>query len=550
MEGQQSKSIFGPDNENIKRKIFEEIPRSHRWNLALTCRDFYETICGMDEKKYKMVIRPKHLEDSTTFASIIESSRIFDEVEILNVKLTHDNYKLLTKIIAKHGASVKTLRIDLDEEEHPSLDAKLLQLFFEKVPNLTFLWINDEFTFFKNMIGKCDAVLKHIKTLIYEEEYQGDEGTYTNQSFINFSSLIAPDTVEEFRVFQCYLNFKDFIQQQSTLKKIRSISCEGLDATVFNHLKLEKITLLVPEPELKNDDRNSFALQIVQHHRETLQKIKIGFMVMSAQLVESICQHLKHLKSFSFRFTNKNAESILGIKDLKELKKLKIEGFARNFNRFDALMELTRLKMASIQKLEISVSTLKNQFPEIMKNIGENWENIEKLKVWSSGSKWNVALENLPKLKILEMIELKEFSPVFTDNGQTYPLIKRFESGCCGGPFFLCALFIIFPNLEHLSSRCPYAGLIQLNGLLSLKKLKSLSIVFVITSPLMPSEETVAAIKQLCRKMQRYRLTFTYDAPNNYQRVIDALEGQFGDINYVERISPSLLVLSSRNRHA
>lgn len=40
-------------------KLFEYIPE--RWSIALVCRQFYEVLCKVDKKSYKLVVRDEKM---------------------------------------------------------------------------------------------------------------------------------------------------------------------------------------------------------------------------------------------------------------------------------------------------------------------------------------------------------------------------------------------------------------------------------------------------------------------------------------------------------
>lgn len=454
----------------------------------------------------------------------MKSGRVFDELEIYMESFDKQDMDKLIAIAEEHGSTIKQLTMENHEMSNYEVDAEDLIKFFQNLPNLNNWAIYGDYDIFSDIIGKCEPVLKQLKTFTVREEGLNDN------FFEKLSPLIASDTIESLDI-HIGDNYENFITRQ---RRLKSIEVDYLDLnkllSVTSSLQLEEIQCNMEFCDDEDEDVDEVNNGLLQLIREQGSLLKINFydLQMSATVVETICQQSRFLRSLSLKLSNDNTANLLEIYQLKQLQELQIST-TENFWRVDLLTELTKLEMANIKKVEFLNREHTNiELDLVVENLGKNWKNIEEFTIGQKVKTINSILQNLRNLKSLTVYDGGKHA--FENDGCVYPLLERleiFNYSTDPDPHFTLPIHFLqsLPNLSYLQvKKCLYEGASQINVLKQMQKLKKLEMFFIInSSETIPTLDDVPAIRKLCRTTKEFDITFSTPPDSKFTQELATL---------------------------
>lgn len=423
----------------------------------------------------------------------------------------------LVKIVKIHGATIKRLGLS-NNLVSSEFEAKDITEFLQNLPNLVEWSIYGSSSFFSDITGNCEPVLFNLK------KFDFCCFGLSDLIFEKLSSFVASNTVE-YLDLGMDINYEKFILRQRNIKFL-----ECYDKYLPQHLNAIK-SLNLEEFECYEYGGIPGDIQLLELIREQKKLRKINFtetkVEISATVVEAICQHSHYLQTLGLELSDNNVASLFGINQLKELQKLEIT-FAENFTRVDLLIELTRLEMQSIKKVEFfCLYDVNFQFDSILEALGVHWRNIEEIIIDFNLQSINSILENLKSLKTLTLYHTTP--PRFEYDSCIYPLLERLTifNHVSISTFDLDVYLLeALPNLNYfnLQLACDFKGALQLEALAKMPKLKHLEISFNVTrTKINPTSRDVSAIKKLCGTLKTFEIIFITANDSNFTRDLAAL---------------------------
>lgn len=429
----------------------------------------------------------------------MNSGRTFDYLLINMASFDKQSMDNLIKVVEIHGAAIKRLVIRQDKRSAYKVETKDAIEFLQNLPNLVEWNIYGTCNIFSDILGKCEPVLFNLKRIRFTCETVVCEKLF---------SFIGSDTLE-FLNINSEMIYEKFIRRQ---RKLKFLECtykympECLNS--MKSLNLEQLECFPDETDEQINEEPF--LQLIREH-EQLQKI-IMYANISATVVETICHRSQFLQSLFFNLSNDNVASLAGIYHLKKLQEFEIS-FAYNFNRFDLLRDMARLKMPTIKNVSfLSQVEVAFDLDSIYRRLGSRWKNIEKFTSeinHQSISTILVSFKSLKSLSVCHTSLLPEFH-----NGCTYPCLERLT--ITDGDRIRFSNFNLFinllqalPNLSYLnfSRKCECKDAHQLEVLVKvLPKLRYLRIQF--DEKFEKILKAVTAIKTLCGSLQGFVITF------------------------------------------
>lgn len=437
----------------------------------------------------------------------MKSGRVFDELEIDMDFMDKKNMDNLIAIVEEHGSTIKQLTMDnFYERSNYKVNAEDLIKFFENLPNLNNWTITAGCDIFRDVIGKCEPVLKNLRSFTVHDEFM------SYRLFEKLSSFIASDSVESLFI-NSEINYEKFITRQCNLK---SIGFEELDLVKYltKNLKLEEVNNsadVYDEDDEEVDDANNILLQLIREQKE-LQKIDFLGLPMSATVVETICQLTPFLQSLSLKITDDNVANLLEIHQLKELKDLTI-AISKYFSLVDSFFQLTELEMPSVKKLKIVLmQKIAIDFDPIAENLGNHWKNVEEFEVDFKVKSINSILQNMQNLKSLTVHCASK--AVLEHDSSSYPSLERLKIVTCySDRYWILSTHLLeaLPNLSFLNVYgCLYESGSHINVLKEMPKLRKLEMSFYVkSSETVPTLDDVLAIRKLCRSTKEFNITFS-----------------------------------------